>query len=58
MIQNITILSDQLIDILRLTKRLAYHCPIEHISNPFFMLYCQYKYKVVGIKRFVDKNND
>lgn len=31
--------SEQLSDLLRLTRRLSFNCPIEYISDPFFILY-------------------
>ena len=30
---------DQLFDLIRLCKRIAYFCPLEHISSIFYILY-------------------
>lgn len=32
---------DQLYDLIRLTQRIGYNCPIEHISTTFYILYAQ-----------------
>jgi hypothetical protein len=32
--------------LLRLTRRISYNCPIEYISDPFYILYAQYRDKV------------
>jgi len=37
-------------DLLRLTRRLSYNCPIEHISDPFFILYAQFKQQVLELQ--------
>jgi hypothetical protein len=36
--------------LLRLTRRISYNCPLEHISDPFFILYAQYKDRVLELQ--------
>jgi hypothetical protein len=50
----LTKLGRDLIDLFRLTKRIAYHCPLEHISDPFFILYEQYKGRVKDIEKYIN----
>lgn len=40
----------ELNNLLRLSKRLSYFCPIDHISEPFFILYAEHKHKVLAIR--------
>lgn len=40
-------------EFLSLNKRIGYSCPVEHISDPFFMLYTLNKEKVQEIDRIV-----
>lgn len=37
-------------DLLRLTRRISYNCPLDHISDPFFILYTQFKDRVLGLQ--------
>lgn len=40
----------ELMNLLRLSKRIGYYCPVEYISEPFYILYACHKEKVLGVK--------
>ena len=40
----------ELNNLLRLSKRLSYFCPIEHVSEPFFILYAENKGRVAEVR--------
>ena len=42
-------MSDELNDLLRLTKRIGYGCPVEHISGTFYTLYIENRSKALKI---------
>lgn len=44
--KNILAQADELKNILILTQRIAYYCPIQYISEPFFIVYAMFKQKV------------
>ena len=41
----------ELTNLLRLSKRLSYFCPIDYVSEPFFILYASHKSKVMHLKQ-------
>ena len=51
-------MSQAIIHFFRLVKRIAFQCPINHISDPLFMLFDQYKSKVAEIEKYVDKGTN
>ena len=40
----------ELTNLLRLSKRLSYYCPIDYVSEPFFILYATHKKQVGQLK--------
>lgn len=53
--QTILQLSQLIIKLFRQIKRIAFQCPVNHIADPFFMLFDQYKMKVAEIEKYLDK---
>lgn len=49
--QNMINMCLELINLLRLAKRLGYYCPIEYVSEPFFILYACHKQRVEALKQ-------
>lgn len=43
----------ELTNLLRLSKRLSYFCPIDYVSEPFFILYASHKPKVLHLKQYL-----
>lgn len=52
---NILALADELKNILILTQRISYFCPIQYISDPFFIIYAMFKQKVDFIHQITKK---
>lgn len=46
-------IGSEVFDLMHLTKRIAYFCPIEYISDPFFILYFTNKDKVEEIQNMI-----
>jgi len=51
-------LSEQIADLLRLTRRMAYSCPIEFISSSFYILYERQRIEVRTVCKRVSEIKD
>jgi len=54
-------MGEEVNDLLRLTQRIAYYCPFEFVSEPFFILYYTFKERVdhlALVLKSLDKFNE